>query len=532
MAAASTTTESPTTTTPRPERIDRIRLSSTNFGFPSPFGYVRGPGLVNVLFAFDTLLWKDGTGDVIPWLATDWQQSDDGLVWSFDLDPKAAWHDGTPVTAADVVFSFEYRISGAGSTAPGITGNFDMIESVEATGGNSVTFTLARPYAPFEVLIAGRVPIIPRHIWSDVADPGKFREPTASIGSGPYLVDSVDETAGSVRFVANENHHLGVPYVRSIEFVRVNDAVLALEQGVIDVGSPGNEDGLPAGSLDPFQEPEWGRLVEPGEWNRALHINLTRGFPYDDVRFRRALAHAIDREDLITRILLGAGEVGSFGGLAPSHPLVAPGLATYDADTAQANALLDELGLVDADGDGIRDLPDGTAFRPELQTSNRFTPTTATLIKEYLARVGLEIEVAALDSNTADDAAANAAYDLALVGYGGMGGDPDGLRTRYSSRVRGTSFSRVHGWVNEDFEQAASQQLSARTPDARRQAVHAMQRAIANDVPAISLYVPARILLFRNDQLDSWYYTPGGVFGGYPGPLNKHVFVTGKRAGR
>ncbi|MHB1130055.1 MAG: ABC transporter substrate-binding protein, partial [Ilumatobacteraceae bacterium] len=198
----------------------------------------------------------------------------------------------------------------------------------------------------------------------------------------------------------------------------------------------------------------------------------------------------------------------------------------------KSGKLLDAVGLVDLNGDGYRDLPGGASFVPTLQTSSRFSPRAATLIATYLKKVGIKVSIASFDSATADANAAKANYELALIGYGGLGGDPDGLRTRFSANVKSLSFARVHGWVNRTFEAAAAQQLVALTRPARKVQVNIMQREIAKDVAVISLYVPTRVQPYNKQKFDAWYFTPGGLFGGYPGTINKDIFFSGMARGK
>ena len=92
----------------RPPKVDRLRLAGGDFGYPSPFAYVRGPGIIQASYLFDTLLWPDSTGKPIPWLASKREHSADGKEWRFTLREGIKWHDGRPLTADDVVFSFNY----------------------------------------------------------------------------------------------------------------------------------------------------------------------------------------------------------------------------------------------------------------------------------------------------------------------------------------------------------------------------------------------------------------------------------------
>lgn len=514
-----------------PSEVPRLRLAGGDFGYPSPFAYVRGPGLIYALFLFDTLLWKDATGDVIPWLAESWTVSDDGTTWRFVLRDGVRWADGQPLTADDVAFTFQYITTGPGADTPAFhVRDAGVVQSATAVDDRTVVLQLSRPFAPFAQAIAGRVPIIPRHIWEGVTDPAQLRGPDATMGSGPYHLDEADPATGSYLFTARDDYFLGPPVVKRLEFIPVDDEFAALQRGELDAASS-LTDAVPDEVLDRLDPQRFGRLQAPGEWNMALHINLARGFPYDDVRFRHALAYAIDRQDMVDRLLFGRGVPGPTGMLAPEHPYSVEGLPEYRYDPAQAAALLDELGLIDRDGDGSRDLPDGTPFRPSLMMSARFGDRDGKLVQEYLRRVGLTVELRLLDRAAADDAAAQGEYELALVGYGGLGGDPDYLRFRFSSKVRAKQFNRAYGYHNARFDELADEQLVTFDEQRRHELIAEMQRILAEDLPVLPLYVPDRLFVYDRTVFDSWYFTPGGVFGGYPGALNKHALVTGRKEG-
>ncbi len=499
--------------------------------YPSPFAYQRGPGLMHAELLFDTLLWKDSTGALMPWLAADWESSANGQEWRFSLRHGVKWHDGRPLTAEDVAFSFEYRTTGAGRYCPGILRGLDAVAEVRAEGRNAVTFRLHQVYGAFAEWVAGGMMIIPAHVWSGVSDPAGLRGPRAVMGSGPYRLESHEEGATSYVYTANPAYFLGVPYVRRLEFTAAADPLLALQRGQVDVASAGGEEEVGERTLDSLEDPRYGKITAPGEWARSLQFNLTRGFPFDDVRFRRAIAHAIDRRDLVMQVLGGQGELGSMGGMAPSHPSVPSDLAPYAHDIPRAEHLLDEIGLLVADSDGWRELPDGTPFTLELQTSADCCGDTARLIAHHLSRVGINVRVMTLDQPAADGAASEGLYQMALVGYGSLGGDADWLRLRLSSTVPARMPARVHGYHSPAFEALATRQMAASDPGERTRLVQEMQRQAAHDVPFIHLYVPVRKVFFDRQVFDAWYFTPGGVCGAYPGPLNKHALVTGRKTG-
>ena len=151
--------------TTHPESVARLRLSGGDYGYPSPFGYLRGAGLILASYVFDTLLWEDSTGDPIPWLAKEWSHSPDGLEWRFTLRDNAKWQDGRPVTAEDVKFSFDYVTTGAASSVSRLSASLDLKEVV-VDGPDTVVIRLNKPTAVFEEDVALRLFIIPRHIWS------------------------------------------------------------------------------------------------------------------------------------------------------------------------------------------------------------------------------------------------------------------------------------------------------------------------------------------------------------------------------
>jgi peptide/nickel transport system substrate-binding protein len=515
--------------TAHPASVARLRLSGGDYGYPSPFGYLRGAGLILTSYIFDTLLWQDSTGDPIPWLATEWSHSPDGLEWRFTLRDNARWQDGQPVTAEDVKFSFDYVTTGAASSVSRLAPSLDLKEVV-VDGPNAVVIRLNKPTAVFAEDVAMRLFIIPRHIWSSVTDPAKFRGPGALVGSGPYKLESEDEAAGTYLYTANDSFYLGSPYVKRLELVPAPDELLALQRDAIDAGEL-LEEGAPEEQIKAFESnSKFTKLEGSYDWMLALHINLSKGFPYDRKEFRQAIAYAIDRKDMVNRLLQGRGEPESLGGLTPGHPMLAPDLPTYDRDVARAKSMLDGLGLKDTNGDGLRELPDGGAFVQELQANSRFSPKSSELIKEYLREVGIDVRVQILDKATADDSAGKGNYTMALIGYGGMTGDPDqNLRSRYAASPKSTSFTRAIGYSNPEVTELANRQLTTLDPAQRKTLVQQIQRIVADDIPIIPLYTPRRMTFYKAGIFDNWYYTPGCT--PCRGTRNKHMLVTGKKAG-
>ena len=496
-----------------PPGVQTLRLPGGGYwGHPSPFGFNRGPGYVRASLLFDTLVWRDASGETIPWLATDWSLSDDGLTWTFTLRDGLRWHDGQPLTAHDVAFSIEYYLTNPGTAW--FMSQVDEIESATAVNRSQVELTLARPFAPFLQTTAESLLIFPQHIWDRVADPRTYVEPDAFIGSGAYRLVEYSQEEGTYLFEANPDFFLGAPYVQRIEFVPTSDKILALSGGDVDAFDMFG--GVTDEMLAPFRQAPFEIHEAPGEWGMFLYFNLERDTPLQDVRVRRAIAHAVDRQAMVERVLFGFGDPGSTGFLPPANPFHHPDVPDYPFDLDRADALLQDAGY---DGTPIR-----LAYSPDwIMASTRVVE----IIDAGLREIGIPLEHVTMDQATIDAAANEGNYEILITGFGGLGGDPDQLRRSFASTSPTRGFSRALGYANPDFDALAAAQISITDPAERREAVHTMQELLAEDLPALALYYTARVVVFNADVFDNWYFTPGGYAGGIPMPFNKHQFIVG-----
>lgn len=496
-------------------------------GYPTPFGAARGPGVLLTTFMFDTLAFPDATGQPKPWLAQSWQESSDGKTWTFQLHHNAKWQDGVPLTSADVVFSFNYDLHGPGAST-GVAQGLSYIKSVTSQGPHTVVITLKSAEASFLSDIAGAfgVAIVPQHIWSGVTDPAHFQGPKALIGSGPYRLKSFDLTTGTYDFVANDNFYLGRPDVAQIQIIPTGNALLALQRNEVDSASPPNTSPVPSSQLAALSK-HFKLLTAPGEFNEALFFNLSAGFPYNQTAFRQAIAYALSRPDMLDRLAGGKGVPGSAGGLGPDNPYLDPNLPAYPHDPARAKALLDQIGLKVPAGGGMRTNPDGSAFTIPLLTS-ALDDQVAQLVRQYLMAVGLNVAITSVDQSTSDAADAKGNYKMAIVHFGGLGGDPSVLIQRFASYFKGKSFVRVTGFHNPAFDRLAAEQATTVNVAQRKKLVDQMQVIVADAVPELPLYVPEQLTFVNTKVFHAWAYTPGCPPCGVG--MNKRMLVTGSSA--
>ena len=496
------------TGTPGEGRVTlRFAASTQSGGYPQPYAAIRGPGRLITTYIFDTLAFPDVTGTPKPWLAKSWTSSPDGKTWTFTLNDNVKFHDGMPLTSDDVKFTFDYNLTGPGNAA-GAAQGVTYIDTVTAPDPKTVVIQLKTVRPSFLNDIAGTFgfAIMPKHIWSSVTDPAKFQGPTAIIGSGPYKLENFDVTTNSFNFVANEDFYLGPAKVRQFQIVPVADALLALERGEVDAASGGNTL-IPKIQYDALAK-KYKVLTAPGEFNLALFFNPLKGFPYNEKAFRQGVVYGLDRKDMVQRLVDGKGIPGPAGALGPGNEFLNKNLPTYDHDKVKAAGLFDQINLRDRNNDGLRDKPDGSAFKVPLSVSSSDTQQ-AQLVKEYLRAVGIDVDINAVDQQTSDDRGAKGDYEMAIQHFGGLSGDPSGLITRFASNSRSTSFTRVHGYNNPEFDRVANEQAVEVDVAKRKELVNRMQAILAEDLPQIALYVPEQIAFVDDKKFKGFAYTPG-----------------------
>lgn len=504
----------------RPARRPTVRAAGPEVGLPSPFGYTVPPGYFTMAYMYDSLLWTDVRGQLIPWLAATHEPSPDGLTHTFELRDGVRWHDGQPLTAADVQFSFEYFAANRTKISPLLLGVPEHVASVRSTGPRAVEITLDKPAVTFAETVAGMVPIVPRHVWETVSDPGR-QDRALLVGSGPYRLESYTEGQGNYAFVANDDFFLGRPFVERLEQRRVADELAALLTGDIDVATtpPG---GVAPGALRRFlDDAAYGVTAGPADFGFFLYWNLARGGPLGDVGFRRACAHAIDRDDIVARVGGGVGEPGNPGFLPAGHPYRVE-VEQYAHDRERAGDLLDAAGYRRSGG-GTRRGADGRPLRFELLTGG-VGPAVSELVASALREVGIDARI--VPSDFAALAVRDGNFDMAIVAYGGTSGDPDLMRRVYSSRIPPT-FRSAKGYANAEVDDLADAQLVALDAAERKELVGRMQRLVAADLPVLALYNPTPVLIYRKAVLDQVAFERGAT----QGPLNKQALVTGTRAG-
>lgn len=438
-----------------------------------------------------SLVGRDGAGDPLPDLAERWE-SPDPLTHIFHLRPGLRFHDGRPLTSADVRYTFTWILDGANRSPH--RGLYRHLAAIETPDARTVVFRLSEPFAPFlSTMVRGIVP---------AGSPARGYAPP--VGAGPYRIDDLSPDGEAV-LSAYDGYYGGPPAIRSVTVKFVPDSnvrFLELKMGSVNFTLNGvDPDLLPAASLA-------GRLVvEEGPGGNVTYLGFNlRDRALSDARVRRAIALAIDRETIVRTIWKERADIVS--------SILPPGSWAYDPDLpavpfapARARRLLDEAGFPDPDGDGP--LP---RLRLTYKTSqNEVRRRVATVIQDQLRQIGISVDIQSLEWGTffSDIKKGNfQMYSLTWVGIS----DPDIFHHAFHSRSAPPDGANRGGY--SDFEVDRLTESARREPsrEKRREMYRRVQRILARDLPVFPLWA-GRNLLVRDRGLTGFRLTPDESYG-------------------
>jgi len=489
-------------------------------GSLNPYTYQSGyPGWNIMTLVYDPLFYPDANNEPIPWLVRDVKVSTDGRTWTLTLHPNIRWHDGRPLTAEDVRFTFEYYRT---YTRARFTARTRNLEPVEAPNPSTVVFRLKSPDAGFRLQTLADVPILPKHIWETVTDPLRFMN---TVGSGPFRVEEV--RAGQFyRLVANPQYFAGPVKVRELILPIVRDATVsftAVQAGEVDL----SERPLNPELVAQFAQQPGIKVVRgPGFGSTLLQFNMEHPV-LRDVRLRLAIANAINTSLMVKLLMLGYAEVGSPGYFHPASPFFAPGLK-FEASKAKSVAILNEAGYRDRNNDGVRETPEGTPLRFTLlaQAENPIRIRGAELVRTWLKDIGIAVDVrVADDASVIDlvwpdfDVCKGRRFDLSMFGWSApVMTRPTALVDLFHSNCQIGTIN-IGGYKSAQIDRLG--ELLVITVDSNRQKQIAaqMQKIVAEDLPIHVLFYQDQIMAYRPAAYDKWVFQKG------QGILTKLSFV-------
>ena len=425
---------------------------------------------------FNGLVELDDNANPLPDLASSWEVSDDSTQYTFQLVEGVQWHDGQPFTSADVKFTFESVLLEFHSrTKSGLSSN---LESITTPDDNTVVFTFSQPYAALlQRLNSTEAPILPRHIYEGVDDVQTAEANLNPVGTGPYVFESYD-VDDQITLVRNDNYFKdGLPHLDRVIYRVIPDAntqLLALEEGEIDYmwRVPGGEiERLSGGgviSLSSVNSGPGGGFCVP-----SLTFNLDREI-FADIRVRQAIAHAIDRDQLLELAVFGQGNVATGPISSELEFAHTDDVTMYAHDIVRANELLDEAGFAS----------DGTRFTIDLLLFPTFVKY-GEVIRQNLSEVGIEVDVTPLDrSALIPRVFGDRDFDTNVISYCNNTDPSIGVSRMYiSSNIGDIPFSNGAGYVNSSIDELFAQGESTADADVRGDIYGEIQRLLVDELP-------------------------------------------------
>ncbi len=416
---------------------------------------------------YDNLVTRDAAGNVVAQVAKSWRALSDTVV-EFQLRDDIAFHDGTPLTAHDVVFSVK-RITDPAFKSPQL-GQFSKIVDARATAEHTVELTTDGPY-PVLMAQLVKLSVVSRDYTTRVGDERLNLEP---MGSGPYRF--VEWRKGvKVVLARNENYWHGTPPFATVEFAAVPDTATR----IADLKT-GKADLIVGLNPDDAQQLAGTRGVEvraiPTERIGYFMMNNQAG-PLTDKRVRRALAHAIDRQLIIDALLGGFSQVTNQL-LTPAHFGYIEGLEWYAYDPARAKALLAEAGH-------------GGGLEIEIITAPPFDQRIIQAIQQQLSEVGVTLKISMSDMASflkRRRADPQGFGDTVFGRWSCACQDADGVL--YAMFHSGSVWSK---YANPALDKQLEAGRSTLDENQRLAAYREAHRIIREEVPSIPLYQAAAI---------------------------------------
>ena len=443
------------------------------------------------------------SGAVVPTeMAESWDVSEDGLTWTFHLRDGVVWSDGEPVDAAD--FKYTYDAIASDNVETPRKSNVEGIESIEVLDPLTIQVTFK------EVKCDGLLDLglgwLPSHLYaedfSDIMENEYNEAPPVSAAEFVFKEWVRDDHASVVR---NDTFWKGATNMDGWIYKVVPDAgarLAQLQTGELDMIGLQPEQ-LTTVELDPnlnvykFKDDGYSYIAlnqanpENPQPGRDEDGNLIEQDPHPilgDINVRKAIAHALDYDTIISKVYLGQGYKLAANVLPAVEWAYDPTIEPYDFDTELAAQILEEAGWVDSDGDGVRE-KDGKTLSLTLVTNagNTTREDLGVLVKDQLDSIGFDINFEAIEFGTLVEQLLGQTFDMVIIGWTGLGTDPNDdafWHSRFDQPGSGFNFvSYQNPKIDELLEKGVS--VPGCAPEDRAPFYKEIQQIIHDDIPYV-----------------------------------------------
>ncbi len=450
-----------------------------------------------------------------PGLAESWEEVEPGVSYIYTLREGLLWSDGEPLTAEDVAWNINT------ARDQGWDNMISTVQNIEATVVDERTVQLVSS-VPDPKLPTMDVYLVPKHIWEPIAtgyDATTQYAAEDGVGSGPFVVSSFTK-GQSVVMDANPNYWGWEggepPYDQVIYrlFENPDAMVAALQQGELDAAH-----GVPASSWDALEADGDIEVVagqQGGFEEIAINGGAVEGQPHPallDVNVRRAIAHAIDKEAVIEDLWFGLAS--PLETMSPSaDPKWLPEIPEddrLDYDPELANQILDDAGYLDVDGDGIREMPDGTnpiVIHHAVNTDLDLGGPMGEFMIGWMEAIGIGVELDSYDQDALFTVIVEGTYDTFYWGWTPFV-DPDPMLSYFTEAELG-SYNDAN-WFDPEFDAMYAAQNQEIDEDTRIGIVHDMLTLLHDAAVYIPLQLSPDLQAYRTDTFEGWVKQPAEI---------------------
>lgn len=446
---------------------------------------------------YNSLVKKNEKFEYVGDLAESITPSDDRLSYTFKLRDGVTFHDGSPLDSSDVKYTFDklFESRGAKASAFSVTENekkVDIITSIEAPDEKTIVIRIARPEFRNQ-LIPNLVPIavVPRD--APVGkDSGADTKPP--IGTGPYKFVSFDPGQNIIELESFDGYFEGAPNIKQIRLMVLADAnalQAELLSGRVNL-APGATS-LPPDSLKNIDDTAELKVVRSKGSNIQYLWFNTQAEPVDNKAVRQAVAYAVNRERLINDVLAGAATIAH--SILPEQSWAYEAGTVYSHDPAKARALLDEAGLKDTNGDGMREMK---PLILKISSASRTVQQYSQVIQNQLKEVGIPLEIESLEAQTMRSQVQGGQFIVTTGIWVGGNSDPIFLKDLFSSRnipiPERIGLNRGR-YSNERVDELLEQAFAEPDQEKAKQLYVEAQKIISEEIPLFPLWYPDNIII-------------------------------------
>ena len=477
----------------------------------TPITYVHGsPGFDAMSLIYDTLFVRAPDNTIIPWMVKEYSVENDSKVYHITLEDGLKWHDGQPLTAEDVKFTFEYVLTQSRTRFSAIG---KKVENIEVKNDKEFTITLKETDVNFINNSLTDLRIIPKHIYENEADATVI---TSSVGSGMYKM--VEYKSGEYyKLEAMEDYFKGSPKVKNLNLPIMTDKS-SIQQGIISGQLAASTTSVSAAVLDTFNNASGIDILKAdGYAPTMLYFNCERE-PFNNAKVRQAISLGIDMDTIIQQVALGHATKGTPNFIREDLEEAEKGLS-YEYNVEKANQILDELGYNQKNSEGIRLDANGSPLHFSLLTYSDSTNRVraAELISTQLKEIGIAVEVTSMESTAVDDkvwpefdVSKGRDFDMTMWGWSAPVMLNGGSLAALCSSDYAIGNDNIGGYKNDAFDQLVSKYQSAATIEEANEASKEMQKFIANEYPFITLYYDDNLYACNTSMYDGWVASKSG----------------------